>query len=73
MCDLMEPMRPIIDYEVRKAINLGQCLKEDFKEYDGKWSLKYEKTGYYVQFLMQAIFRIQIGYIFYIFSNITDL
>lgn len=25
VCDIMEPIRLIIDYEVRKAINLGQC------------------------------------------------
>ena len=25
VCDLMEPMRPIVDYAIRKAINLGQC------------------------------------------------
>lgn len=66
VCDLMESMRPIIDYEVRKAINLGQCLKEDFKEYDGKWSLKYEKTGYYVQFLMQAILEYKLDIFLYI-------
>lgn len=24
VCDIMEPMRPIIDYEIRKAANLGQ-------------------------------------------------
>ena len=33
VCDLMEPMRPIVDYAIRKAINLGQCKKEDFDLY----------------------------------------
>lgn len=28
VCDLMEPMRPIVDYAIRKAINLGQCKKK---------------------------------------------
>lgn len=31
VCDIMEPMRPIIDYEIRKAINLNQCKKDDLK------------------------------------------
>ena len=42
VCDLMEPMRPIVDYSVRKAINLEQCKKEDFEVYDNRWVLKYK-------------------------------
>ena len=41
VCDIMEPIRPIIDYEVRKAINLGQCKIDDFEKYDEHWCLKY--------------------------------
>ena len=33
VCDIMEPIRPIIDYEVRKAINLGQCKIEYIVDY----------------------------------------
>lgn len=55
VCDIMEPMRPIIDYEIRKAINLGQCKKIDFQEYDKRWVLKYNCNAAYVQFLMNAI------------------
>lgn len=55
VCDIMEPMRPIIDYEIRKAINLGQCKKIDFQEYDKRWLLKYNCNAAYVQFLMNAI------------------
>ncbi|MDD6742728.1 MAG: type V CRISPR-associated endonuclease Cas1 [Roseburia porci] len=55
VCDIMEPMRPIIDYEIRKAINLGQCKKTDFQEYDKRWLLKYNCNATYVQFLMNAI------------------
>ena len=43
VCDIMEPIRPIIDYEVRKAINLGQCKIDDF-----------EKSAFYVRdFIIQ--------------------
>ena len=30
VCDLMEPIRPVVDYQVRKSINLGQCKENDF-------------------------------------------
>lgn len=55
VCDLMEPMRPIVDYSVRKAINLEQCKKEDFEVYDNRWILKYKMNSKYIQFLMKDI------------------
>ena len=55
VCDLMESMRPIVDYQVRKAINLGQWKEEDFDLYDMRWVLKYKKNPEYIQFLMKAI------------------
>ena len=55
VCDIMEPMRPIVDYEIRKALNLGQCKAEDFDVYDQRWCLKYKKNPEYIQFLMKAI------------------
>ena len=55
VCDLMEPMRPIVDYSVRKAINLEQCKKEDFEVYDNRWVLKYKMNSKYIQFLMKDI------------------
>lgn len=55
VCDIMEPMRPIIDYEIRKAINLGQCKREDFEVYDNRWCLSYKNNVSYIQFLMKAI------------------
>ena len=55
VCDLMEPMRPIVDYSVRKAINLEQCKKEDFEVYDNRWVLKYKMNSKYIQILMKDI------------------
>ncbi len=54
-CDLMEPMRPIIDMAVRKAINLGQCKEEDFQVMQGQYCLSYKKSPPYVEFLMNAL------------------
>ena len=53
--DIMEPMRPIIDYEIRKAINLNQCKKDDFEVYDNRWCLSYQNSVAYIQYLMKAI------------------
>lgn len=55
VCDLMEPMRPIIDLTIRKAINLGQCKKEDFEVYQNRYILNYNKSTSYVSFIMNSI------------------
>lgn len=54
-CDLVEPLRPIIDVAVRKAINLKQCKEEDFEVIQGQYCLSYKKSPAYVSFLMEAI------------------
>ena len=55
VCDLMEPMRPIIDYAVRKAVRLGQCKINDFGQENNKWYLQYKSNPAYIRFLMEAI------------------
>lgn len=54
-CDLVEPLRPIIDRAVRKAINLSQCKEEDFEIIQNQYCLSYKKSPAYVAFLMEAI------------------
>lgn len=54
-CDLMEPLRPIIDLKVRKAINLGQCKKEDFKVFQNQYCLEYKMSSSYVDFIMSEL------------------
>ena len=51
----MEPLRPIIDLEIRKAINLGQCKEEDFQVFQNQYSLDYKKNANYIGFIMDAI------------------
>ena len=58
VCDIMEPMRPIVDYAIRRAINLGQCKNDDFEEYNNQWHLKYTRSSTYVQFLMLSLIHI---------------
>ena len=57
VCDLIEPMRPLIDLEVRKAINLGQCKKEDYQMIQGQYCLHYKKSAAYVEFLLEALLK----------------
>lgn len=66
VCDIMEPMRPIIDYSVRKAINLGQCKEEHFEEYNRRWCLKYKNNPAYIQFLMTSILEFKNNIFMYI-------
>ena len=66
VCDIMEPMRPIIDYEIRKAANLGQCKIDDFEQFDQRWVLKYKKNPDYIQFLMNSILEYKDDIFLYI-------
>lgn len=54
-CDLMEPIRPIIDLKVRKAVNLKQIKKDDFKVFDKRWTLSYKKSPEYIGILMEEL------------------
>lgn len=68
VCDLMEPMRPIVDYAVRKAINLGQCKEDDFELYGHRWQLKWKSNPTYIRFFMQAILEYKEEIFLYIQS-----
>lgn len=57
VCDMMEPIRPLIDLEVRKAINLGQCKEEDYQILQGQYCLQYKKSAVYVEFLLEALLK----------------
>ena len=66
VCDLMEPIRPVVDYQVRKSINLGQCKENDFEVINNRWSLKYKSNPQYIQFLMNAILEYKDDIFLYI-------
>ncbi len=55
VCDVIEPFRVIIDYQLRKAINLGQCKEEDFEIHNGKWVLKWKCNAKYLGIFMEVI------------------
>lgn len=55
VCDLMEPLRPVIDYTVRKAINLKQIKGDDFEVFNKRYVLKWKKSPEYTQIFLKAI------------------
>lgn len=66
VCDLMEPIRPVVDYQVRKSINLGQCKENDLEVVNNRWCLKYKSNPQYIQFLMNAILEYKDDIFLYI-------
>ena len=66
VCDLMEPIRPVVDYQVRKSINIGQCKENDFEVINNRWCLKYKSNPQYIQFLMNAILEYKDDIFLYI-------
>lgn len=59
VCDLMEPFRPIIDWRVRKGINLGQFKKDDFLLIGQQWQLEYKKTNSYSMIFLEDILAVK--------------
>ena len=55
VCDMVEPFRPLIDWQVRKAVNLRQCKPEDFNVSNGRYLLDISKNKDYVEFLMKPL------------------
>lgn len=59
VCDIMEPIRPIIELQIRKAINLGQCKESDFTIQNYQYTLTWKNNARYVEFIMNAILEYQ--------------
>ena len=55
VCDLMEPFRPIIDWRIRKGINLGQFKKDDFVLVGQQWQLEYKKSNIYSMIFLEDL------------------
>jgi CRISPR-associated protein Cas1 len=66
VCDLMEPMRPIIDYATRKAIHLKQIKEEDFQIYNHRYTLNWKKSPEYTQLYLKAILEYKEAIFLYI-------
>lgn len=54
-CDMVEPFRPIIDWQVRKSINLNQFKEEHFNIVDDRYLLDIRYNKEYVKTLIKPI------------------
>lgn len=66
VCDLMEPMRPVIDYAIRKSINLQQIRQEDYKIYGHRYVLEWKKSPHYSRVFVDAIMEYKSELFLYI-------
>ena len=66
VCDLIEPFRPIVDAQIRKAINLQQCKQEDFQIVRNQHLLKWECNASYVRFIVQGILEYKTDIFMYV-------
>lgn len=57
VCDIMEPFRPIIDWKIRKGINLGQFKEEDFIIVKNQYQLEYKSTSKYSGIFMEELLK----------------
>ncbi len=55
VCDLVEPFRPLIDYRIRKALNLSQVNADDFILKQGQYMLYGKKAKPYTAWLLQEL------------------
>lgn len=62
----MEPFRCIIDRQVRKAFNTGQCKVDDFKLIKGEFHLKYELSSEYTKMFYSALIPYKMEVFIYI-------
>lgn len=55
VCDLVEPFRPLVDQQIRKAWNLSQINEEDFSFINGQYRLFGKQSQPYITLLLQAL------------------
>lgn len=55
VCDIMEVFRPVIDYQIRKSINLGQFKMEHFRNENKRWVLDWKYNPEYVTIFITAL------------------
>jgi len=55
VCDLIEPFRPLIDYQIRKAYKLNQVKKDDFTVSQGQYRVFGKKALPYLSFFIEEL------------------
>ncbi len=64
VCDIIEPFRPIVDYKIRKMINLQQIKEYKFTIYKGQFQLNWSDSNNFVTLILEEILQYK--------SNIFD-
>ena len=59
VCDIIEPFRPIVDYKIRKMINLGQTRNYKYDTYQGQFSLGWKDSATFLENILNEIVRYQ--------------
>lgn len=54
-CDIMEPLRPLIDHQIVKMNNLGQLKKEDFVVVQGAYTMPFENYPKYASIFLNCL------------------
>lgn len=57
VCDLIEPFRPIIDYQIRKMYRLSQVKESDFAIINHQYKIAYKNSPEYVGLLIDPIIK----------------
>ena len=55
VCDIIEPFRPIIDYKIRKMINLNQISNYNFLIYNGQYQLEWKDSSRFILQMLEEI------------------
>lgn len=65
VCDMVEPFRPLIDWQIRKSINLGQIKEAHFNVVDGRWLLDIRNNKDYLKFLIKPLMENKVTMFLY--------
>jgi CRISPR-associated protein Cas1 len=57
VCDIIEPFRPIIDYKIRKIINLGQAKNYKFIINNYQYNLSWEDSRKFIILILEEIVK----------------
>ncbi|MCD7780854.1 MAG: type V CRISPR-associated endonuclease Cas1 [Candidatus Gastranaerophilales bacterium] len=66
VCDIIEPFRPIIDYKIRKMINLGQTKNYKFQLNNNQYSINWKDSSDFVKNILEEIMENKITVFRYI-------
>lgn len=55
VCDMVEPFRPIVDYQVRKMFALKQIKPDDFQCHNGVYTLNWDDSYTFIKVILDVI------------------